>query len=86
MFTISRRLTALEALHQQREHEQWSPIMRQLTDDELDAIISGTEKANGNGACLEDSTWIAAHLTENEQGAIRHFVELAEKAGLVWQG
>jgi hypothetical protein len=76
----ARRLVALEAQQQQRDDEQWTPIMRQLTDDELDAIISGTEKANGNGACLEDPTWIAAHLTENEKGAIRHFVELALEA------
>ncbi len=40
----------------------WQPVMRQLSEQELDAIING------------------------EQAAIHRFVELAERAGLAWQG
>jgi hypothetical protein len=64
----------------------WQPVMDQLTENELNAIISGIEKANNDNALLADPAWVAAHQTEDEQAAIRRYVELAEKAGLAWAG
>jgi hypothetical protein len=71
------RLATLERLQQLLEREQaaaWdSHVWRQLSDEDLESIVSACEK------------WPDGNLAEAEQAAMRRVVELAEGGGLDWR-
>jgi len=54
-----------------------------MTNEELEAVISGAEKIKDNYALLHDQAWVDSHLSEIERRSMRKIIDLEIAAGLV---